>query len=418
LARWKIYTPEGVRDILFNECYRKKELESRIRELFRRCGYSEVESPTLEFFDVFHEENLTPQEIMFKTIDQQGRILVLRPDLTIPVARIAATKCRDAALPLKFFYIGNSYNFSESGGGRLKEFTQAGIEIMGVNTAQADAEVIAMAINAVKASGLEEFQIFVGQVDFFKGLMEDSGLSRDDMEMLKVLIESKDYVGIEELFKGYNIKKDLKELVLNYYNFSGTPDEEIVRFEKIAKNERSKNALMNLRKVLEILDDYNMKKYVSVDLGILQSMNYYTGIVFRGLTHGVGFPILSGGRYDNLVKSFGRNLPATGFALGINMVLTALERKSEAFVGQDDATLVSYGSHGRKIAFMICEELKKQGLTVEIDITGYLPDKLEEYAKKRGIAGIVYVWDEDNIELCDMTNGSRRKTSFGELLKK
>ncbi|HHV59040.1 MAG TPA: ATP phosphoribosyltransferase regulatory subunit [Clostridiaceae bacterium] len=418
MARWKIYTPEGVRDILFNECYRKKELESRIRELFRRCGYSEVESPTLEFFDVFHEENLTPQEIMFKTIDQQGRILVLRPDLTIPVARIAATKCRDAALPLKFFYIGNSYNFSESGGGRLKEFTQAGIEIMGVNTAQADAEVIAMAINAVKASGLEEFQIFVGQVDFFKGLMEDSGLSRDDMEMLKVLIESKDYVGIEELFKGYNIKKDLKELVLNYYNFSGTPDEEIVRFEKIAKNERSKNALMNLRKVLEILDDYNMKKYVSVDLGILQSMNYYTGIVFRGLTHGVGFPILSGGRYDNLVKSFGRNLPATGFALGINMVLTALERKSEAFVGQDDATLVSYGSHGRKIAFMICEELKKQGLTVEIDITGYLPDKLEEYAKKRGIAGIVYVWDEDNIELCDMTNGSRRKTSFGELLKK
>lgn len=415
LAKWKIYTPEGVQDIIFDECYRKRELESRIRKLFRNCGYSEVETPTLEFFDVFYEENLTPQEVMFKTTDQQGRILVLRPDLTIPVARVAATKCREIPLPLKFFYIGNSFNYSEMGGGRQKEFTQAGIEIMGVNTVQSDAEVIAMAVNAIKATGLNEFQINIGQVDFFKGLMEDSGLTQPQMEQLKIMIEKKDYVGIEAFFEEHTTKQDLRELVFNLSGTSDTSQTIITRFEKITSNQRSLKALENLRQVLKILDDYNMSKYISVDLGMVQSMNYYTGIVFRGFTYGVGFPILSGGRYDHLVGNFGRELPATGFALGVNMVLKALDRQNVKRDANDPVTLISYSTDGRRTAFKICEELRKQGLVVEMDVTGYSQEQLIEYASSKGISGIIYLCDEENIEMYDIKRGGKKKVTVRDL---
>jgi len=418
LSKWKIYTPEGVQDILFDECYKKRELESKIRTLFRNCGYNEVETPTLEFFDVFNEQNLTPQESMFKTTDQQGRILVLRPDITIPVARIAATKCRDTVLPLKFFYVGNTFNYKEMGGGRQKEFTQAGIEIMGINTAQADAEIIAMAISTIKATGLLEFQINIGQVDFFNGLMEDSGLSANDMETMKTLIENKSYVEIEEFFKEHTIKDELEKLVLNLTGSSGKPNAVISRFEEITSNKRSLEALNNLRIVLEILDDYDMSKYISIDLGMVQSMNYYTGIVFRGFTHGVGFPILSGGRYDNLVENYGRKLSATGFALGINTVLNALNRQNVEQADQEPATLISYNTGGRRTAFVICEQLRNQGLVVEVDITGYLKEQLKDYAYAKGIGGIIYVYDEGNIEVYDVKMDKTKKVTIDELLKR
>jgi capsular exopolysaccharide synthesis family protein len=173
LTKWKIYTPEGVQDILANECFFKRNLEDKIRKVFRSSGFYEVETPIVEFYDAFlAEDGITAQETMFKFFDQQGRILVLRPEITIPIARLAATKFKDVSHPLRFSYIGNTFNYKELGGGKQKEFTQAGVELLGINSPEADAEIIATAIKAVKVSGLENFQIDIGQVDFFKGLME------------------------------------------------------------------------------------------------------------------------------------------------------------------------------------------------------------------------------------------------------
>lgn len=418
MSKWKIYTPEGVQDILFEECSQKRSLENKIRNVFSASGYSEVETPTLEFYDVFSlEADLTPQETMFKFFDQQGRILVLRPDFTIPVARIAATKFRDARYPLKFSYIGNTFKYNELGGGKQKEFTQAGVEILGAASAEADAEVIATAINAVRAMGLENFQIDIGQVEFFKGLMEETGLSEQDAEQIRVLIDRKDYLGIEELLKEHNIKEELKEIILSLPGLFGSTDV-IDKVEKMAINKRSLKALENLRQVLGILEDYELSKYVSVDLGTVQSLNYYTGVIFRGFTYGVGFPILSGGRYDNLVEKFGKSCPATGFSLGVNMIMMALDRQKLSAEKPGVDSIVCYEKAGRKTAISICNELRNQGLTVEIDITGDGIDGIKEYARDKGIGGILRVLEDGKIEVHNILTGECTITSMKELVSK
>lgn len=416
MAKWKIYTPEGVQDILSEECFLKRNLEDKIRKMFRTCGYHEIETPTLEFYDTFSADtDMTPQEMMFKFFDQQGRILVLRPDITIPVARVAATKYRDMDYPIKLSYIGNTFRYNEMGGGKQKEFTQAGVEILGVSRPEADAEVIATAIEALRTADIEDFQIDIGQVEFFKGLMEETGLSDQDIEQLRILIDKKDFLGIEELLARHNDISDcLKKLILELPRLFGSVDV-IDRVESMAINKRSLNALANLRSILEVLEDYELSKYISIDLGMVQSLNYYTGIIFRGFTYGVGFPVLSGGRYDNLVEKFGRKCPATGFSLGINMLLMALEKQNVAGGRPGADTLVCYLKEGRKAAFKICSELREQGLLVETDISGYDIKTAKKYAEKRGIGGIIFVPDNENIELHNIKTGEVTKTSQGEL---
>lgn len=415
MSKWKIYTPEGVQDILFDECYLKRLLEEKLRNIFRSSGYQEIETPMFEFYDVFSEDSdKTPQETMFKFFDQQGRILVLRPEMTIPVARISATKFKDISAPIRYSYIGNTFNYTELGGGKQKEFTQAGIEMVGVNTPEADAEVIATAISAVKAMGLESFQIDIGQVEFFKGLMEEAGIADNDIEQMRILIDRKDFLGVEELVKGQDIREDLKELIFSLPRLFGSIDV-IEKVEKITLNERSINALNNLRKVLQILDDYGYSKYVSVDLGMVRSLNYYTGIIFRGFTYGAGFPILSGGRYDSLVGKFGKNSPAIGFSLGVNMIMIALDRQKIETEKPSLDTLVCYLDEGRKTAFKVSQELRRQGLVVEVDVACQGIDQLKNYALSKKIGGIIMIRDDENIEVHNLENGEISMTTFAEL---
>jgi len=336
--------------------------------------------------------------------------------MTIPVARMAATKYRDAHYPLRFSYIGNMFRYNEMGGGKQKEFTQAGVEILGTDAPEADAEVIATAINALKAAGIENFQIDIGQVEFFKGLMEETGLSEQDTEQMRVLIDRKDFLGIEELVDGHDIPNALKELILELPRLFGSTDV-IDRVEQLAVNKRSLEALGNLRSVLQILDDYGLSKYVSIDLGMVQSLNCYTGIIFRGFTHGIGFPVLSGGRYANLMEKFGKKCPATGFSLGINMVMTALERQKVEVEKPCIETLVCYERPARNTAFKICSQLRKQGLTVQMDVSGSSFDEAREYARNSGIGGIIFIQSDESIKLCNIGTGEVTTTSMAELLK-
>lgn len=417
MPKWKIYTPDGVQDILFDECYMKRNIEAKLRELFRKNGYFEIETPLLEFFDTFTvDEESTPQESMFKFFDQQGRILVLRPDLTIPVARIAASKLKDAEYPLRISYIGNTFRYNESGGGRQKEFTQAGIELLGEVTPESDAEVISIAINAVRTCGLDDFQIDIGQVGFFKGLMEEAGLCEQDVAQMRMLIDRKDFIGIEEIVGRCDISSDIKKLILDIPRLSGDIDV-IAKVRKIVKGRKTLEALDYLENILKILEDYTLNDYVSVDLGMVQSLNYYTGIIFRGFTHGIGFPILSGGRYDNLVEKFGLKLPATGFSLGVNLVMNALERQQSCMEKPQIDSLIYYEKKGRKTAFEICNQLRLQGLGIQMDITMAGKERVEAYARAMGIGGIIGVLDEDLIEIHNLENNEIKRVSRSELLK-
>ena len=402
MKKWNIYTPEGMQDILFERCYVKRDLENSIRKLFLQSGYNELETPTVEFYDVFSgDQSLIPQEDMFKFTDQQGRILALKPDMTIPVARVAATKLKDNLWPVKCCYIGNTFSYNELGGGKQKEYTQAGVEILGIKSPEADAELIALAVQSLKLAGIDEFQIDIGQVDFFKGLMEQSGLSEQEAEEIRELIDTKDFVGVEQLVNSHSIPEELKELILNLPRYFGSA-ELIDELEKKNVSGKASNALKYLKNVLAILEDWGYGEHVSIDLGMVQSMNYYTGIVFRGFTYDIGFPLLSGGRYDNLVKKFGRDIPATGFSLGINMILTALERQKKLPCKPGGGVYILYAEKSRRKAYEILSELKKNGIVAELSISGMDIKKAMAYAVQKAMDKIIIVENDTEIETIDL----------------
>lgn len=398
MKKWNIYTPEGVQDILFESCRQKRLLESKIRKAFKLNGYKEIETPTLEFYDTFGgERGLIKQESMYKFCDSKGRLLVLRPDLTVPVARIAATKLKDEVLPLKCCYIGNTFSFDELGGGRQNEFTQAGCELLGINSPEADAEVVAMAIEAVRATGIDEFQIDIGQVGFFKGLMEESGLSDDEIEEVREFIDQKNLVGVEQVMDRHKVKEALKRIILNLPRLFGSKNIlQKISYDDIGKEPTK--AIENIKAVLEILEDRNLAQYVSLDLGMVQSLNYYTGIVFRGYTYGVGFPILSGGRYDKLVSKFGRDCEATGFSLGINMVMMALESQKKRFEKESGGVFVTYENNARKLAGDYCMQLIMNDCICELDIMQMGTKESKKYAASRGFSRFVCIKNDGSRE--------------------
>lgn len=419
MSKWKLHTPEGVQDILEKECIIKREIEGQVAYVFQSYGYYEIQPPSFEFYDVFAgESGLIEQETMFKFFDHHGRILVLRPDITTPIARIIATKYQEINPPVRLCYIGNAFRYDEPyQGAKLREFTQAGVELIGMNIPEADAEVIAITIHALLATGLRDFQIEIGQVEFFKSLMEQTGLEDSDVEKMRVLIDHKDSLGIEELVQGYDIDDELKEIILSLPSLFGDIDV-VEKVEKAILNARARSALQNLKEVYNILVDYGLQQYISIDLGMVQSINYYTGIIFKGFTHGLGFPICSGGRYDSLINEFGKNLPAMGVAIGINRLISALDRQQAEYRIWKVDSLICYSREGRKRAFEIAQALRKQGLIIETYLGEYQPEKIETYAKQKGMEGIITVLDEEKIQLHNLLNGDKVKTTVNELLNR
>ena len=364
MGKWQFYTPDGVADLLPEECAAKRQLESRLRQAFTSRGYREVETPGIEFYDVYAAgSGLIAQEGLFKFFDQQGRILSLRYDGTIPVARLAATVCRDAEPPLRFSYIGNMYRYDEYGGGRQREFGQAGIELLGSQSPEADAEVIATAIAAALACNIADLQVSLGQRDFFNGFLAEWNITGEEADMLPGLIDGKEMVGLEELADRLQLPPKGREALLRMASGYGTFDL-LDEMETLVSHPDSIRALQNLRDVLTILDDYGYSPYVSIDLGMLGSLDYYTGIIFKGFTYGLGFPLFSGGRYDGLVGLFGRDLSATGFSIGVNFLLTALRRQNRLISAPDEIVYLGYEPASRAAAFAQADQWRKEGKRV------------------------------------------------------
>lgn len=414
MLKWKTHTPEGALDILENECALKRDVEEKIKNIFSSHGYFEVQTPTFEFYDVFADESgEVDQTSMMKFFDREGRIMVLRPDITTPIARLVATKLQDAVLPKRISYIGSAFRDGDAHAGAIqKEFTQAGVELIGQNSPEADAEVIAITIKALLDVGLTEFQIDIGQAEFFKGIMQQTGLDDDAIEKMRQLIDGKSFVGIQELVDEYKIEENLKQLILELPNLFGGMDViEIIKDRPLG--EQAKKALDNLIEVYNILIDYGYEKYISIDLGMVQGLNYYTGIIIKGFTRGVGFPVCGGGRYDNLIGEFGKNIPATGVAIGIERLISALRHSGVEFDGAPEIhTLICY-DNARSTAFKIANGLRSSGLCVEMWLGG---DNAEEYAKQKNIGGIVNVIDDENIDIVNLKDGITTRTSIFDLL--
>lgn len=397
--KYKYYTPDGVQDVLPGECAVKREIEGSLRRLYALNGFVEIETPTLEFYDVFAAgEGFAPQEGMFKFFDHSGRILVLRYDGTIPAARIASTILKDEQPPLKLSYIGNMFRYNEIGGGKQREFTQAGVEILGPRTPEADAQAVELAIESALMAGISDLQVSIGDVEFFNGLLGEWNIAGDDATLLQKLIDGKESVTIRDFCARLSLP-DKSADILSKMMYSYKTIELIDEMRLLVNNPRSLGALDNLSRVLEILEDCDMAKYISMDLGMLQSLNYYTGIIFKGFTYEIGFPLFSGGRYDNVVGQFGREMSATGFSLGINFVMNALRRQGKLPSDSGAGLIVGYASGGRKAAFDYIRAKRQEGIQVLTDCMGFNPSELADYARAKGIAEVKFFDGQGNIKV-------------------
>lgn len=323
------HTPAGLTDMLVEECETKFKIETAAKEVFAHHGYHMVQPPTFEYYDVY-DAAVTKAENMFKFFDNNGRMLALRPDLTTSVARIAATKPL-GELPYRIAYAGNAFRNDEAfSNARQREFSQVGIELIGDGGASADAEVIEISIEAMLKFGISDFQIDMGQVDYFKGLAELAGLDGEFGDDLRTKINDKDFAAIDNMLEKLEITDELKNAFREMPKLFG--DIEIVKtaLKNPMLSNKSRGALENLMQVYEILKDKGLEKYIAIDLGMVPNLDYYTGIIIKGFAKGVAFPICSGGRYDNLTAKFGRELPATGVAMGIERVMTVLADEGKA----------------------------------------------------------------------------------------
>ncbi len=361
-----LHTPEGVRDIYAEECARKLAVEQKIQHVFGLYGYQSIETPVFEFFDIFKKERgSVGSQGMYKFFDRDNNTLVLRPDMTPSIARCAAKYYMDEKKPLRLCYLGPTFLNSTSYQGRLKESTQTGAELIGDDTPDADAEMIAMVIDALKETGLKEFQVELGQVEFYRGLVEESGMDEETQEQLRILIENKNYFGVEELLSEQTMSEDLKKLFLKLPELFGDIDQ--IRLAKtMTSNKRALGAICRLEEVQGILDSYGLGGYVSYDLGMLSKYSYYTGIIFKAYTYGTGEYIVAGGRYDKLLEQFGKKAAAVGFAIMADQLLLALTRqKIEIDIKWND-TILLYDREARDKAIRLACQFRNAGIPVQL----------------------------------------------------
>ncbi|MDY4893050.1 MAG: ATP phosphoribosyltransferase regulatory subunit [Agathobacter sp.] len=392
-----LHTPDGVRDIYNGECRQKLLLQDRLHEVLAQYGYRDIQTPTFEFFNIFGKEiGTTPSKDLYKFFDKDGNTLVLRPDFTPSIARSAAKYYTEEDMPVKLCYMGNTFINSSSYQGRLKETTQCGAELIGDNSVDADAEILAMVVDSMLASGLKEFQISVGHAQFFQGLMEAAGLNEEAEQELRELLSNKNYFGVEELVEGITMEEPLKKLFALLGSFE-TDIDELAEAKSLAENyPKILSAITDLEKLGTFLRMYGIEKYVSFELGIISDYHYYTGIIFAGYTFGTGEPIVKGGRYDKLLTSFGKDAPAIGFAIVVDQLLNALSRQKINLPVRENHTLILYPEHLMEKAVQKAQRLRKQGGHVSLVLMkeGKSKDDYLNYAMKNHISKVEFIEEE------------------------
>lgn len=380
--RWR-QVPPGLRDVLPPEAARRRRVIVQLREEFRRWGYREVATATLEYLDTFvHGAGPSIQDQLFKIVDSGGELLALRPDMTLPIARMAATRLLPgAATPLRLAYVAPVFRGQESGGGKSREFTQAGVELLGDGSLDADAEVIALAAECLRRVRVTNAVVNVGHLGFLDDLL--SGLGAEEVEEIRVRLYRKEFAGIEQAASD----QTLARLLRNLPTLHGP--EAITSAREFARTPRAQEALDDLDGLVARLQEYGVGDLVSIDLSIIRDFSYYTGIVFEAYGTGTGYPLLGGGRYDGLLARFGAACAATGFALEVDRVLEAAPGDGPT---PPDLLLAADGSD-RAQAVALAQELRGLGRRVTVRLGGDWAQAMRQ-AEAEGISGVGWIEGE------------------------
>jgi ATP phosphoribosyltransferase regulatory subunit len=381
-----LHTPEGVRDIYGEEYAKKLKLEKMIHKKLKSFGYQDIQTPSFEFFDVFSREiGTTPSKELYKFFDKEGNTLVLRPDFTPSMARCAAKYFMEETFPIRFCYLGNTFTNISSLQGKLCEVTQMGAELIGDGSVEADAEMIAMLIECLKSAGLERFQVTVGEADYFRGLCEAAGLSKETELELRENVSGKNIFAVEDLLKEQHIEEEYREAFLKITELFGAA-EVLEKAEALVSNARSLRAVERLKQVYELLRIYGAEQYISFDFGMLSKYHYYTGVTFRAYTYGVGDAIVKGGRYDNLLKTFGKDAPAVGFVVVLDDLMTAMASQKIILSAKEEHGILVYEKAAFERALLRAGELRKSGVCTELILKDdkKAREEYQELAEKRG----------------------------------
>jgi ATP phosphoribosyltransferase regulatory subunit len=315
------WIPSGTRDVLPDEMRELRALTDRLRGVFERAGYGEVYTPALEYESPLVPSNDHPEWAgplpAYRVFDEQGKVLALRSDMTIPIARLAATRYRHSEPPLRFCYFAHAYRGVRPQRGQSRELLQAGIELLGAGTPEGTAEVLTVLCDALDATGLRTYRVGLGDASLYPELLESAGVDTDRREGILAKLVAGDFVGVERELDSLELTPEQRSLLLAVVRTRGGP--EVLR----ARSGPLEKALGGLRAVHALLPPQAAERII-FDLGLVRNLGYYTGAVFQIYDPAHGVPIGQGGRYDQLLARFGRPLPAVGFALDVERVHIAL----------------------------------------------------------------------------------------------
>lgn len=390
MRRYDLITPEGTRDYLFEECYAKRAAEAEIHAIFKKMGYAELITPGLEFYDVFDlNSRYFPQEELYKLTDNKGRLLVMRPDSTMPIARVVATRLKDAMLPLRLFYNQPVYRFEPSLKGRSDEIVQTGIELIGSSSRMADVEIISAAVSVLSSVGVN-FSLELGDVGIFRELMHSLNATPAQKEEIRSLIEEKNYPALNDLLDRMGSNKITNALKKLPTLFGG---EEV--FDKAAalfQDARIEMLLDQLKELYLEISEMNHGGKITVDLGLVNKTDYYTGLVMKGYLEGCGEEVLSGGRYDKLLSEFGYDIPAVGMAVNVDAVTAVSAKLCKPQLPTPDVLIAAAEGYEAQ-AVAVAEQFRREGRIAEHALFTDM-QLVHEYAKDKNIGKIVIVSEE------------------------
>ena len=409
-----IHTPEGVRDIFGIECDRKRYLERQIEKLLRSYGYQSIETPTCEYLKVFDREvGTTPSRELYKFFDREGDTIVLRPDFTPSVARAASMYFSEETMPLRFCYRGNVFINYSGLQGRLRESTQMGVEYLNDDSPEADAEILSLVIAIMQKTGLRDFQITVGNVNYFRALTEEAEMDEENVLELRELLSIQNRFGAQAFIERMRLRKDLADAFLHLPEMFGDAGV-LDQAERLAPNQTAKEAVRRMKKIHELLKVYKMERYVTFDLGMVSAFRYYTGIIFQAYTYGSGEALIKGGRYDDLLRHFGKNSPAIGFVTQVDALLTALERRHISMPVEDIKTMLLYAPEMEDYAIRYAAEERRHGIDTACIrfAAGKVLDDYRLYGQRNQFGGILYFRSENEGYAIDLHTGETTELSM------
>jgi ATP phosphoribosyltransferase regulatory subunit len=384
--------PKGVADFLPEKADKIGYIEDRICRVFELWGFRRIITPLLEFQDVMAlgmGDDL--KERMFRFDDRQtGRLLAVPPDITPQVARIVATRMQSYPLPHRLYYNGRVLRHAEIQSGRSREVFQTGVELIGLDSPEADAEMVAMAVEAMQRLGVSDFKVDLGQVEFFRGIIEASGLAVPLLRPIQEAIAKKDASAARSLLEKAMVSDRAKEQIAALPRLFGGR-EVLAAANEVAGNDRSKRALDNISQVLDILDIYGVSDYLTIDLGEIRGLDYHTGLTFEGFVGGLGEPVCGGGRYDDLTARYGFAAPATGFAFNILNLVATLERRPEVEASTARDFLLFNLRDDRREVLEIAQRLRNCGFSTARDIIRRDFENSLAYAKRMDIRRMMVI---------------------------